>query len=205
MDDLAFGTRNKRGDWAPKDTLEIAPFWRKPFSLGGILAWIPGYLFPWNAFHMATALLYWFYVVPDVEVMKTLGWGWALWLYAVNAGAIFLMYGAIELFWYVKRKQGTRFKYNAKFPSDQPSDVFWFKSQNIDNFARSFFISIPYPVSSLSSTRSDARWSCATTSWSKQTASGPRSTRMNAEPTMAHASAVFRRFCIFPRIFIIRN
>jgi sterol desaturase/sphingolipid hydroxylase (fatty acid hydroxylase superfamily) len=42
-----------------------------------------------------------------------------------------------------KRKQGTRFKYNAKFPSDQPSDVFWFKSQNIDNFARSFFISIP--------------------------------------------------------------
>jgi sterol desaturase/sphingolipid hydroxylase (fatty acid hydroxylase superfamily) len=45
----------------------------------------------------------------------------------VNAAAIFGMYGAIELFWYVKRKQGTRFKYNAKFPSDQPSDVFWFK------------------------------------------------------------------------------
>jgi hypothetical protein len=80
MDDPAFGTRNKRGDWAPKDTLKIAPFWRKPLSVGGILAWIPGYLFPWNAFHMVTALLYWFYVVPDVEVMKALGWGWALWL-----------------------------------------------------------------------------------------------------------------------------
>ena len=25
------------------------------------------------------------YIVPDVETMKTLGWGWALWLYAVNA------------------------------------------------------------------------------------------------------------------------
>lgn len=53
------------------------------------------------------------------------------------------MYGSVELFWYVRRKQGTRFKYNGKFPADSPSDVFWFKSQNIDNFLRSFFISIP--------------------------------------------------------------
>src|SRR3977135_118399 len=53
------------------------------------------------------------------------------------------MYGSIELFYYVKRKQGTRFKYNGKFPSDNPSDVFWFKSQNFDNFLRSFLSSIP--------------------------------------------------------------
>ena len=143
MDDLQFGTRNKRGDWAPNTHLEVAPFWHRPFSMLKVLRWVPGYLFPWNAFHMATALLYWAYIVPDVEVMKTLSLGWALWLYAVNAAAIFVMYGAIELFWYVRRKQGTRFKYNAKFPSEQPSDVFWFKSQNIDNFLRSFFISIP--------------------------------------------------------------
>jgi sterol desaturase/sphingolipid hydroxylase (fatty acid hydroxylase superfamily) len=36
-----------------------------------------------------------------------------------------------------------RFKFNGKFPADNPSDVFWFKSQNIDNFLRSFLISIP--------------------------------------------------------------
>ena len=143
MDDMEFGTRNKRGDWAPKEPLQIASSWAAPFSLVKFLKFIPGYLFPWNAFHMVTALLYWFYVVPSVETLQTLSWTWALWLYAVNAAAIFVMYGAVELFWYVKRKQGTRFKYNGKFPSDQPSDVFWFKSQNIDNFLRSFFISIP--------------------------------------------------------------
>ena len=81
---------------------------------------MPGYIWPWNAFHMATALAYWYFVVPDVETMKTLGWGWALWLYAVNAAAIFVIYGSFELFYYVKRKQGTRFKYNAKFPAEQP-------------------------------------------------------------------------------------
>ncbi len=87
---------------------------------------------------MATALAYWYWVVPDVAMMQTLSWGWALWLYAVNAAAIFVMYGSIELLYYVRRRQGTHFKFNARFPADHPSDVFWFKSQNIDNFLRSF-------------------------------------------------------------------
>ncbi len=143
MDDLKFGTRNKRGDWAPRAALEFAPFWYWPWNLKKIAAWALGYVWPWNAFHMATALLYFYYVIPSTEVMQTLSWGWALWLYAVNAAGIFVMYGSVELFYYIRRKQGTRFKYNAKFPADQPSDVFWFKSQNIDNFLRSFFLSIP--------------------------------------------------------------
>ena len=93
---------------------------------------------------MAVTLLYWNYLLPDWETMKTLSWGWALCLYAVNGVGIFLMYGSIEFFYYWKRKQGTRFKYNAKFPSEQPSDVFWFKSQNIDNFLRSYLSGIVF-------------------------------------------------------------
>jgi sterol desaturase/sphingolipid hydroxylase (fatty acid hydroxylase superfamily) len=143
MDDLKFGIRNKRGDWAPKTHVELPPYWAWPPKILSVLKWLPEYLFPWNAFHMAMALLYWYYIVPDVETMKTLGWGWALWLYAVNAAAIFVMYGSIEFFYYIKRKQATRFKYNGKFPADNPSDVFWFKSQNLDNFLRSFLSSIP--------------------------------------------------------------
>src|SRR5947207_8966718 len=91
---------------------------------------------------MAAALAYWAFIIPPVETMKTLSWGWALWLYGVNAAAIFAMYGSIELFYYVKRKQGTRFKYNARFPSDHPSDVFWFKSQNIDNFLKTLIFGV---------------------------------------------------------------
>ena len=78
MDDLQFGTRNKRGDWAPTKVLEFAPFWHRPFSMSKLLVWVPEYLWPWNAFHMATALLWWFFVVPDVETLKTLSWSWAL-------------------------------------------------------------------------------------------------------------------------------
>jgi len=143
MDYLKYGTRNKRGDWAPNGRVELPPIWERPPKLLKILNWLPEYVWPWNAFHMATTLLYWYFIIPDVETMKALGWSWALWLYVVNASAIFVFYGSVELFYYVRRKQGTRFKYNTKFPGDQPSDVFWFKSQNIDNFLRSFFLSIP--------------------------------------------------------------
>ena len=101
------------------------------------------FLWPWNAFHMATALLYWIFIIPDMEIMRTLSWGWAFRLLAANAVGIFLMYGAIELFYYVRRIQGTRFKFNHKFPSEHPFDGFWFKSQNLDNFLRSFLVGIP--------------------------------------------------------------
>jgi len=143
MDDLNYGTRNKRGDFAPSATLEIAPFWSWPPQFGKILAWIPGYIWPWNALHMATALLYWRFIIPDIATMQTMRSGWALWLYCVNAAAIFILYGSVEFFYYVKRRQATRFKFNARFPTDHPSDVFWFKRQNIDNVLRTYLTSIP--------------------------------------------------------------
>jgi hypothetical protein len=116
MDDLKFGAHNKRGDFTPSATLELAPFWAWPPQVAKVFAWIPGYFWPWNAFHMATALAYWWFVVPDVETMRTMSWGWSLRLYAANGAAIFILYGAVELAYYVKRKQGTRFKFNGKSP-----------------------------------------------------------------------------------------
>ena len=141
MDDLQYGTRDKRGNWAPNAPLEIAPFWTGKFSHLG--KWLVGYVWPHNTIFMAVTIAYWYLALPDWAVMQTISWGWGLTLYAVNAAGVFLLYGAVEFFFYVKRVQGTRFKYNHKFPSEQPSDVFWFKNQNIDNFLRTFLVSIP--------------------------------------------------------------
>lgn len=143
MDDTLHGTRNKRGDWAPNRRSEVAPLWAWPPRLLKVLAWLPGYVWPWNAFHMATALLWWFFVVPEVDTLKTLGWGWPALLLAANWVGSLVWYGAFEWRLYRQRAQGSRFKFHHKFPSESPSDVFWFKSQNLDNFLRSFLISIP--------------------------------------------------------------
>jgi len=46
MDDLEYGTRDKRGNWTPNATLEIAPFWiGKWAQLGHFLK---DYIWPWN-------------------------------------------------------------------------------------------------------------------------------------------------------------
>ena len=93
---------------------------------------------------MATALLWVLVLIPSWESLQSLSWENYFYLYALNAFGLIVFLGGFELVYYVKRKQETRFKYNSKFPSDHPSDVFWFKSQNIDNFTRTIFITTPF-------------------------------------------------------------
>jgi len=143
MDDTAFGTRNRRGHYRPKAALEIAPFYRRPFSWSALLAWVPGYFLPWNVLFAVTALLWWVFVLPDREILKTLAPGWILWLLMVNAGAVLLFYGAFELRLYIRRAQGTRFKFNPVFPADRPARTFAFGRQDLDNIARTFLSGVP--------------------------------------------------------------
>ncbi len=138
MDDAIYGTRNKRGDWSPSERIECAPLFALPPRPRALLAWLPHYFLPWNVIFALLAVAYWAWIIPDTETLRTLGWGWALRLYAVNAVATFLFYGAFELHLYVLRRQGRRFKYHPKFPSEQRSKAFWFERQNIDNILRTF-------------------------------------------------------------------
>lgn len=143
MDDLSYGSRDKRGNYAPHKPAATAPLFEFPPRPLALLRWLPQYFLPYNLLFCASALVWWGWIVPPVEVTQTLAWGWALWLLAVNAVAVFLWYGAFELHLYIRRAQGNRFKYNGKFPADHPSDVFWFKSQNFDNFLRGFLSGVP--------------------------------------------------------------
>jgi len=138
MDDALYGTRNKRGDWSPNQRLQYAPLFAFPPRPGALLKWIPHYFLPWNLLFALSAVAYWAWIVPSVETMRSLTWGWPLRLYAVNAIATFLFYGAFELHLYGLKRQQKRFKYNGKFPSEQRSKAFWFENQNIDNILRTF-------------------------------------------------------------------
>jgi sterol desaturase/sphingolipid hydroxylase (fatty acid hydroxylase superfamily) len=130
--------RNKRGDWSPSEPLQYAPLFALPPRPKALLAWLPDYFLPWNLLFALSAVAYWAWIIPSPETMRTLSLGWPLRLYAVNAVAVFLFYGAFELHLYVLKRQERRFKYNGKFPSEQRSKAFWFESQNKDNILRTF-------------------------------------------------------------------
>ncbi len=143
MDDLATGKRNKRGDWSPNEPASIAPIWSFPPQFGKVLKWLPQYFFPYDMLWILSALAWWHWVLPDTETMKTLGWGWIAKLFVVNLIAVFAFFGAYEWRLYIARAQGTHFKYNGKWPSENKSDAFWFKSQNVDSMLRTIFNALP--------------------------------------------------------------
>ena len=143
MDDLLYGTRNRRGDWAPKEGMQPPPVFVWPPQPLSLLRWLPHYLLPWNALFFGVALLIWSLATPPLATLRTLAPGWILFLLVRNSAVVLLVYGILEVRLYVRRAQGTQFKYNAKWPADHPSDVFWFCSQTIDNVIRTFAIGLP--------------------------------------------------------------
>jgi sterol desaturase/sphingolipid hydroxylase (fatty acid hydroxylase superfamily) len=143
MDDLKFGTRNKRGDYAPNARLEGAPLFIWPPRPVKLLSWLPHYFLPWNAVFFVAGTVLWFWATPSQERLATLDWRWIVYLLLRNAAIVFVLYGALEYRLYIKRAQGNRFKFNGLFPADKKSDVFMFGSQNIDNIIRSFGTGVP--------------------------------------------------------------
>ena len=74
MDDLEFGTRDKRGNWTPTEPLAHAPLFAFPPRPLALLRWLPHYFLPWNLLWAASAIAWWVWIIPDKEVMKTLQW-----------------------------------------------------------------------------------------------------------------------------------
>jgi sterol desaturase/sphingolipid hydroxylase (fatty acid hydroxylase superfamily) len=143
MDDLRFGTRNKRGDYSPTAPLEGAPLFRWPVQPGRLIRWLPHYFLPWNALFLVLGTALWLWATPSRATLATLDWPWMAYLLARNAAIVLLVFGALELRLYIRRAQGNRFKFNGSFPGDKPSSVFMLGSQNIDNILRTFGTGVP--------------------------------------------------------------
>lgn len=145
MDETRFGSRDGRGYWKPFALIEYAPVFVWPPRPLQFLKWLfgaQGYLVPWNAFFLGVAVVLWLYMTPSLETLQTFSAGWIAWLLVRNAVLTFLFYGSWHLILYIKRVQGTEFKYNQNWPA-RDSKAFIFGSQNIDNVIWTFASGVP--------------------------------------------------------------
>ena len=145
MDDAAYGTRDSRGFWRPSKLIEYPPVFVWPANPAGVVKWLfgyPGYLWPWNSFYAVLAVLVWLFATPSLEQMRSFSAGWILFIFARNFALLFLFFGAFHLRLYIRKAQGTRFKYNAKW-LDTASPRFLFGNQTIDNMIWSLGSALP--------------------------------------------------------------
>lgn len=146
MDENRFGTRDKRGHYTPNEAIGIAPIYAFPPKPGKVLKWFfgrDGYLFPWNVTLAMVAAIIWFFLTPAMETMATLSPGWILFVLIRNIVLVSLLFGAFHLRLYMKRAQGTSFKYNPKFPEKEGQRGFLFGSQTRENMFWTYGFGIP--------------------------------------------------------------
>ena len=82
MDDLKYGKRNKRGDWAPDEPVGTAPLFVLPPRPLAFLKWLPHYFLPWNLLFALSAVAWWAWIVPPSRSCGRCAWGWILRLFA---------------------------------------------------------------------------------------------------------------------------
>lgn len=144
MDETLYGTRTTRGEWTPSRRAGFGPLFDWPTNPARILRWFfgfPGYLFPWNALYLAVAVAAYRFATPSAATMRTLAPGWVLLILARNLGLVVAWYGLFHLHLYLRKAQGIRFKYNARWP--RTSDRFTFGSQTRENVTWTLLSGVP--------------------------------------------------------------
>ena len=159
MDEMNFGTRDARGNWSPKKSIDYGPVFVWPPKPKAVLKWFfafPGYLFPWNVLYALAAIGIWYFLTPPLVHFQTFSLSWFGVILGRNIVLALLVYGSWHIWLYIWRKQGTSFKYNQNWP-EKTAERFTFNNQTYDNIFWTLASGVPiwtcYEVLLL--------WSCA--------------------------------------------
>jgi|TARA_B110001450_G_scaffold217204_1_gene211091 sterol desaturase/sphingolipid hydroxylase (fatty acid hydroxylase superfamily) len=142
VDDSEFGKEDQRGFWKPNSLIRYPDVFVWPPNLLGVLRWVPNYLFPLGIAYALLALVVWTWLTPSIPRMQTLSADWILYIFARNVAFITLVVGGQHVWLYVKKAQGTSFKYNRKWPAPK-APGFAFGSQLKDNLFWTFCSGVP--------------------------------------------------------------
>lgn len=142
MDDLAFGTRDKRGNWKPSKAIEYPRVFVWPVDFRAILGWVPEYLAPWNFLYAAIGVVFWLWLTPSIETMREFAPGWVAFILGRNIALVLAFYGWFHFRLYRQKRQGTKFKYNGKW-LDTHNPTFLFKNQTVDNMIWTLASGVP--------------------------------------------------------------
>ena len=122
MSEVIAGTTDSRGEWQPAERPGPAPIWAwppRPIQTLKFVFGLPGYLWPWNALFCGIAVLTWLYTQPELARMAEFRIDWIAQLYVRNLALLVLFSGGLHLWLYTFKGQGTKYKFNPKWPGEK--------------------------------------------------------------------------------------
>ena len=135
MADANIAPRDTQGEWQPEKLPVPGPLFRWPPQPLATLRYLFGtysLLWPFNAVYFALAVVSWYFLLPGMEKMASLSLDWIALVYLRNAGLLTVVAGGLHLRLYIKRAQGTKYKYSDKWLSKRDKR-FLFRNQTLDN------------------------------------------------------------------------
>ena len=135
MSEADLGVRDAKGEWQPANLPQPSPMWDRPVRVKVILKAIFGHdgiLWPKNLVYMGIAVVAWLFFTPSLERTATFQIGWIAEIYLRNVALLVLIAGGLHLRLYIKRTQGKKFKYNARWLAKK-NRAFLFGNQTWDN------------------------------------------------------------------------
>jgi len=129
------GVRNAKGEWRPDYPAAYAPVFVWPPRPLAFLKWLvtwPGFMWPRNLVLLGISAASWFWFQPELSRCANFHWDWVAQLLLRNLALIWLVYGGYHLYFYILKGEGTKGKYDARWPA-RNSNVFLFRDQVYDN------------------------------------------------------------------------
>jgi len=126
--------RNAKGEWRPPYAVKYAPLLARPWKAWDVLKWFfgnPGFQWPINILLLSVSAAAWF-TQPPIAQCGEFRWDWMTYIFLRNQALIWLFYGAYYMWLYVWKKEGTKGKYDVKWPARRHK-IFLFHDQIKDN------------------------------------------------------------------------
>ncbi len=130
---MSKGTTQSPTGYQPSDLIVIPPLYVWPPRPIAALRWLfASLLFPWGLFFIALAIFAWHYLTPGPEQLATLSPGWVALIWSRNAALLTLVAGGLHYWLYIRRAQGSSYKFDSRWPATDKSKFLW-RNQTKDN------------------------------------------------------------------------
>ena len=108
---------NPGGGWQPNKKIEFDPIFVWPPRPKAFFKWLlnfPGYIWPWNLFFIAIAIICYLFIQPEFSRCVTFKLDWISIIFLRNLFLFFLLASFFHIRLYILKSQKDEFQYNPR-------------------------------------------------------------------------------------------